>query len=372
MSESTEVIVLGAGVAGCATAYFLARDGVKVTVIEREAIGSFASGFALGLLNPLTGSGIPGPVQPMAEKAFKMHLDLWPTLQDESGVDFQAKTMPHLELCLTDDDITAEREELKLWEKADGFSAQWLKSEEVHRLESRFSQDVKGGILLEEVGMLDSYRYTLALAQAAEHYGAEIMHGEAVGLKSIGNRITGVRLKSGAIACDAVVVALGPWSGQVSSWLGLDIPVQPLKGQILYLEAPDPPLKYHVHGPCSFVHKADNLVWVGATEERADFDTHTTVEARDYLIHRALKMMPYLGQLRLVQQTACLRPVTPDSRPIIGKAPGWDGVYLATGAAKKGILLSPGIGRSTADLITKGETSLPIEPFAPERFTSPD
>jgi glycine oxidase len=268
--------------------------------------------------------------------------------------------------------MMAEREELKLWEKADGFSAQWLKSEEVHRLESRFSQDVKGGILLEEVGMLDSYRYTLALAQAAEHYGAEIMHGEAVGLKSTGNRITGVRLKSGAIACDAVVVALGPWSGQVSSWLGLDIPVQPLKGQILYLEAPDPPLKYHVHGPCSFVHKADNLVWVGATEERADFDTHTTVEARDYLIHRALKMMPYLGQLRLVQQTACLRPVTPDSRPIIGKAPGWDGVYLATGAAKKGILLSPGIGRSTADLITKGETSLPIEPFAPERFTSPD
>ncbi len=372
MPASTEVIILGAGVAGCATAYFLARDGVNVTVIEREAIGSGASGFALGLLNPLSGSGIPGPLQPMAETAFNMHLDLWPALQDESGVDFQAKTMPHIELCLTDDDMTAEREELKLWEKADGFSARWLTPEEVHRLEPGFSRDVKGGILLEEVGMLDSYRYALALAQAAEHYGAEIIHGEAVGLESTANRVTGVRLKSGTIACDAVVVALGPWSGHVSSWLGLDIPVQPLKGQIIYLQAPDPPLKYHVHGPCAFVHKADNLLWVGATEERADFDINTTVEARDYLIACALKMMPCLGQLELVRQTACLRPVTPDSCPIIGKAPGWDGVYLATGAAKKGILLSPGIGRATADLVTKGETSLPIEPFAPERFTSPD
>ena len=230
MSASTEVIVLGAGVAGCATAYFLARDGVHVTVIEREAIGSSASGFALGLLNPLTGRGIPGPVQPMAEQAFKMHLELWPMLEEESGVDFQAKTMPHIELCLTDDDLTAEREELKLWKKADGFSAQWLQPDEIHRLEPRFSQDVKGGILLEEVGMLDSYRYTLALAQAAEHYGARIMHGEAVGLKATGHRVTGVRLKSGEIACGAVVVALGPWSGHISSWLGLEIPVQPLKG----------------------------------------------------------------------------------------------------------------------------------------------
>ena len=113
MPTNTEVIILGAGVAGCATAYFLARDGVKVTVIEREAIGSGSSGFALGLLNPLSGSGIPGPLQAMAETAFNMHLELWPVLIDESGVDFQAKTMPHIELCLTDDDVTAEREEFK-------------------------------------------------------------------------------------------------------------------------------------------------------------------------------------------------------------------------------------------------------------------
>jgi glycine oxidase len=372
MPTNTEVIILGAGVAGCATAYFLAREGVKVTVIEREAIGSGSSGFALGLLNPLSGSGIPGPLQAMAETAFNMHLELWPVLKDESGVDFQAKTMPHIELCLTDAEVTAEREEFERWQKADGFSSRWLTPQEINRLEPRFSQDVKGGILLEEVGMLDSYRYTLALAQAAEHYGAAIMHGDAVGLLSTGRRVTGVRLKSGTIACDAVVVALGPWSGQVSDWLGLNIPVQPLKGQILYLQAPHPPLKFHVHGACSFVHKADDLLWVGATEERADFDTNTTVGARDDLVARALNMMPCLGQLGLVQQTACLRPVTPDFLPIIGKAPGWEGVCLATGAAKKGILLSPGIGRATADLVIKGETWLPIEHFAPERFTSPN
>jgi D-amino-acid dehydrogenase len=76
-----------------------------------------------------------------------------------------------------------------------------------------------------------------------------------------------------------------------------------------------------------------------------------------------------MSKARLSLQTACLRPVTPDWLPIIGRVPGWDNVYLATGAGKKGILLSPGIGKSVADLMTQGETSLSIGPFNPSRFT---
>jgi glycine/D-amino acid oxidase-like deaminating enzyme len=80
--------------------------------------------------------------------------------------------------------------------------------------------------------------------------------------------------------------------------------------------------------------------------------------------------MPAIAEASLVQHTACLRPVAPDHLPIIGKAPGWDNVYLATGGAHKGILLSPAMGKAIADLITTGTTTLAIAPCAPERFTA--
>jgi glycine oxidase len=280
--------------------------------------------------------------------------------------------MPNIELFLTAQDADDHQENTERWSQADGFRTQWLEPEDVHRLEPRVTQELYGALLLEDIGMLDSYRYTLALAQAAERHGATIRHGEVVGLKSDGGRVTGVKLSGSEIDCDAVVVALGPWSGQCSEWLGLSIPVEPLKGQMIYLEALDPPMKYHLHGPGSVVQKADGMVSIGATMESVGFDTETTVEARDYMMERALSIVPCLEEQKLVRQTACLRPVTPDSQPILGTAPGWEGVYLATGAEKKGILISPAIGRAIADLVLTGETSLPIEPFAPERFAKTD
>lgn len=368
MPSGTDVVIIGAGVAGCATAYYLAKDGVRVTVVEREAIGSCASGFALGLLNPLTGNGIPGPVQPIAELAFQMHVDLWPTLVEESGVDIQVRLMSHLEICLTDSDVELQKKECLRWANTDGFSAEWLEPDDLPKLDARFTRSVKGAVLLDKVAILDSYRFTLALAQAAESYGATFVNREVTGLTFEGDRVTGVVHTSGRLDCDSVVVAMGPWSKQASSWLGLNIPVTPLKGQILYLEGMTPPLDFHVHGPCSFVQKGDGMVWVGATEEQADFDATTTVSARDCLMERALTIMPGLGELRLLNQTACLRPITPDSGPILGAVPGLEGIYLATGAEKKGILLSPAIGRSVADLIMRGETDIPISPFGVDRF----
>jgi glycine oxidase len=372
MSTGTDVVVLGGGVAGCATAYFLARSGASVRVVERDAVGSCASGYALGLLNPLTGTGIPGPMAPFADAAFKLHKELWPVLREESGTDFQVHLTPHLELYHTPEEANDHEAERALWSEASGFHTEWIDAADVRRLEPRVTRDLYGAVLLEDVGVLDSYRYTLALWQAAEHHGATFVAGEAVGLKSAGGRVTGVRLSNREIDCDTVVVALGPWSGQCSEWLGLDIPVEPLKGQMIYLEGFDPPLRHHIHGPSSLVQKVDGMVWMGATLETAGFDLEETEEARDYLMERALTMVPGLEDQKLVRQTACLRPVTPDHQPILGKVPGWEGVYLATGAEKKGILISPGIGRAVADLVLTGETSLPIDPFAPERFAKTD
>ena len=83
---------------------------------------------------------------------------------------------------------------------------------------------------------------------------------------------------------------------------------------------------------------------------------------------RALRTMPCLSEFDVVRQTSCLRPVTPDRMPLVGRAPGWEGVYLATGGEKKGILLGPAMGQAIADMIITGETSLPVRPFGVERF----
>ena len=100
------------------------------------------------------------------------------------------------------------------------------------------------------------------------------------------------------------------------------------------------------------------------------FNQEKTESARQQIIQGVIKIIPDLAQAQLVLQTACLRPVTPDWLPIVGKATGWDNVYLTTGAGKKGILLSPGMGKATADLISQGSTILSIGPCAPDRFSS--
>ena len=161
---------------------------------------------------------------------------------------------------------------------------------------------------------------------------------------------------------------MGPWSELASSWLGYDIPVAPLKGEIIYLEGMDPHLEYHVHGACSIVYKADGLVWIAATQEHAGFDETVSVAARDTLMQTALAMMPGLSELKLVRQTACLRPLSSDKLMVLGKAPGWEGVYMATGAGRSGIILGPAMGRITADLVATGAAGMNIEAFDPGRF----
>ena len=114
----------------------------------------------------------------------------------------------------------------------------------------------------------------------------------------------------------------------------------------------------------------DGLNWCGTTEDWKGFDREPSQEVAREIRQRVARLVPDLADARLVQHTACLRPVTPDWLPVLGRAPGWDNVYLATGAGKKGILLAPGIGKSIADLLTTGETALSIQGFSPQRFAT--
>jgi glycine/D-amino acid oxidase-like deaminating enzyme len=104
--------------------------------------------------------------------------------------------------------------------------------------------------------------------------------------------------------------------------------------------------------------KPDGLIWAGTTEEDAGFDENATSAARDSIMEDLIKMAPGLWRAELVRQTACLRPVTPDGMPIVAKLPGWENVFVATGAGRKGILWSTGMSHILADLVTQGSTEV--------------
>ena len=369
MSDRTEVVVAGGGAMGCAVAYYLSRAGAASTIIERDGVASKASGFSAGVLNPLEGAGVPGPLAPLAIESFLMHKAMWDDLWDESGVDFQPRTVSTLRLAFDDSELEEMEEAFRAYEAAEGFSARYLDSTDLHALEPRVAQDAIGALYVHGNTALDSYLYTLALSTAARRRGAELRSASLSGLRTSGGRVDGVVTDSGEIGCEALVLAMGPWTAQAERWLGLPIPVGPLKGEILRVRLPGPELEHDlIYGHSSLYARSDGLAWIGATEEHRGFDAAPSDEARRSLLADGARIMPAVADAEIVRHTACLRPLTPDWLPIAGRVPGWDNVYLATGAGKKGILLSPGIGKAVADMIVHDTTVLPVDAFSLERF----
>jgi len=363
-----DVAIVGAGAMGCATAYFLTKAGLRVVMVERDGIASHSSGFAFGGLQPASGAGVPGPVLSLGKEAFRIHVHLWEALQEETGVDTYFRVTSTLYLARNEEEVRTIRGRL-VWQKEAGFQAEWLDADACCALEPRLLPSLLGGVLLQGGGLVESYRYTSTLALATERRGMLLRSGELVGLKVEGNRVKSLVLSSGELSCGQVVLAMGPWMGQVASWLHVPMPVRPLKGQIIHLDASGAGLTHRLSwGDDYAATKEDGRVWVGTTEEDVGFDERITEEAKAQIIPSLLSVAPSLADAQLVDQTACLRPLSADGLPIIGGIPGYTNAYVATGAGRKGILLSAATGRIIADLILKGQSDIPYADFTLDRF----
>ena len=167
-----------------------------------------------------------------------------------------------------------------------------------------------------------------------------------------------------------VVLAMGPWAGYASSWCRFNIPVSPLKGQILRLQHAGPPIKTSLHWSGSNVFtKPDGLTWAGTNEEDVGFNEEVTTEAREKIMSDLIKMAPSLSEAQLVRQTACLRPLSVDGLPIVGKVPGWSNLFINTGAGREGFWWSASMSYGLVDLMLEGKTEVPgLEFLDPGRF----
>ena len=353
-TDKADVIVVGAGVIGCAIAYLLSKEGMKVVIVDKDGLADHASGTAPGLLSRFS-LARDGVMTSLGRQSYQMHEELYPQLKEESGLDYYFRETASMRLAFNEEEVAELKLRVDLVRKKGFKRVRWLDRDDVLNLESRVSPEVLGATYQEGADM-ESYRFALALVQAAEKKGAEVRSGEVIGLTRNGTKATALELSSRSIHGEHIILAMGPWAGMASSWLGVPVPVRPLRGHAQWVRMPGAPFVYGMSCSGNYLlitTKRDGLTYLGSTHEEAGFDDQPTDEGIDYILKGALTMVPSLMDVELVRRTACLRPLSADELPIIGKVPGWDNVYLATGHGAQGILLSTVTARIITDLAVK-------------------
>ena len=382
MAGSSDVVVVGAGVIGCSVAYYLAKNGASVTILEREAVGSGASAHATGSLSLLGAEFSPGPSFQFALAAHHEFPELVNDLEEATGMNLLYQRRPSLRLALDEDEETLIRD-LMAWQQ-EHVPMRWIGPSEVLEIEPRLTSELRGAIYEDTSSQLDSYRLTLALAHAAELKGAQLLNRQVTSLITSGAKVTGVRTAAGEVACGTVVMAAGVWCPPFGEALGFNVPVRPLKGERLLLRFAGDPLPVLISSPKRghMISRLDGFLSVGSTGGRdydkeelflgEEFDRQPTEGAKVELLRRAIDVFPALEDAELVQQLAGSRPLSPDHFPIIGPVPGWEGIVLATGHGTKGVHLGPVTGRTVAEFILGGSQRVPalIESFSPSRFSA--
>jgi glycine oxidase len=370
MSRLSDVVVIGGGAIGGSVAWSLARRGLSVTVVEAGRIGRGASWAAAGALVPELHPDDPPAVTELASAS----LALWPEWADEIedrtglGLSFRRDGLltvwvdpdaPHLPPELATEPL----------HRSPG-PGQLLTAAEVRALEPLLTGPILGGVFFPDDGQVDNARLAPALARAATDLGVRFLTGTPVAaVTGSGGRCTGVRTAGGvAIAAGAVVLAAGAWSGPLARASGIDLAVEPWRGQMLAFDAVMRPVRRVVFcGELVLVPRAHGPLVVGTTFEPVGFDARVTLAGLHQILARADRLAPGLGDLPLSRSWAGLRPGTPDHLPYLGPLPGWEGLFAATGHGRKGIILAPITGELLARALLDHDLDPRLAPCLPGR-----
>src|SRR5499433_1401555 len=324
------IVIIGGGIIGCAIAERLTRERRhEVLLLERETLGSHASGSAAGLLTPY--GELDASVFDLAARSLAMFPDVVERAERSGiGVEFRAQEVITPALTVG--------EERRL-HRGPG---RWLDLKEARVEEPGLSPRVRGAAVF-PAAQVTPIRLVRALARTAAMQGAEIREGAPVGAVSVrSGRVLGVHTADGRVKADVVVLAAGPWSPTLASPLGIPLEVRPSRGQLVVLRPTRSVLRRMLTWRSSYlVPKPDGTVVAGSTEEDVGFDDRTTVEGVAGLLEFAIRAVPALGAGAVERASAALRPMTSDGRPVIGPPPDFPNLVVATGHGANGILLAP-------------------------------
>lgn len=359
--SSYDTVVVGGGAIGLSCAWRITQRGRSVLVAERDRPGAGASGVAAGMLAPITEAdfGEEGLLRANLASAA-----LWPgfaaELAELSGLPSGLRESGAL-VVAADRDDAEELRRLHGFQRRLGLEAEWLTPSAARRAEPGLSPRIAGAIHAPQDHRVDPRAVVAALTVAVERAGGEVAAGtEVESLDRSGVTLAG----RGRVQADNVVLAAGCWSAALT-----DVPVRPVKGQVLHCRTrgPEPLCTRVVRSPrCYVVDRGDGRVVIGATVEERGFDVRVTAEGVFRLLEAAIEVLPDVEELVFEGATAGLRPATPDNLPLVGLAE--DGLVLATGHYRNGVLLAPLTAQAVAALVCGEPAPADAAPFAPRRL----
>jgi len=381
-----DAVVVGGGVIGLACAWRLAQRGAEVAVVERGEPGAGATRVAAGMLAPVGELTFGEPeLLELTLEAARLYPQFVAELEAATGESTGYERLGALHVAL-DRDEAAQLRRVHDLQRSLELEAEWLPPRRCRDLEPGLTPSFHGGVFAPGEAAVDPRALTRGLLAACEAEGVEVRTGtEVVDGIFEGERVTGVQTRGrhgseekvrralsphtgdNSIRAETVVLANGAWSG-AADWLPDHArpPVRPVKGQVIELRGRDPePVARHILASerVYLVPRPDGRLVVGATVEEMGFDTAVTAGGVHELLREAYRLLPDVAEMELVGATAGLRPGTPDNLPLVG--PGAiDGLVLATGHFRNGILLAPLASQAVADLLTGDRRSSFVAPRA--------
>jgi glycine oxidase len=363
-----KVCVVGGGIIGCATAWELARAGCAVTLFERATPGAEASSAAAGLLAPL-GDTPDSAFARLALASWRLYPSLSEELRELTGIDVEYVTRGTIYPLLSVDDVR--RAEARVADRLDAiYGIEVWDTADVRANEPALSTHVRGAMFVGADHWVNNQRLTVAYAQAAIAAGVVLRAGASVSRVAVEvGRARGVVAEGELWEADTVVLTAGAWTGELVASFGGRLPIEPKRGQMLALGHVPAVLNRCVHGDDVYlVPRPSGELLVGATVERVGFQRGVTAEGIAGLLAAAIELCPLLGALPITRTWWGFRPWAPDSLPVLGPWPGVDGLWVATGHYRNGILLAPITARVMTQWITMGQPGMEIEDFIPARF----
>jgi len=352
-----DVVVIGGGVIGLSCAWRLAQDGARVVVLERGEPGGGATRVAAGMLAPVGELTFGEPeLLRLTLVAARLYPEFVAELEAASGETTGYERLGALHVAL-DRDEAAQLRRVHDLQRSLELEAEWLPPRRCRDLEPGLTPSFHGGVLAAGEAAVDPRALTKALLAACAAEGVEVRTGtEVVDAIFESDRLVGVQTASDEeIRADTLVLAGGAWSGAMG-WLPDEArpAVRPVKGQVVELRTREPRRSPTRHILAServyLVPRADGRLVVGATVEEMGFDTAVTAGGVHELLREAYRLLPEVAEMELVDAAAGLRPGTPDNLPIV--VPGAiEGLVLATGHYRNGILLAPLAAQTVADLV---------------------
>jgi glycine oxidase len=367
MTRNFEAVIAGGGLIGGAIALELALAGVRVAVFDQGEPGREASWAGAGILSPAPESPATIPLVPLGKVSMALYPEFVARVEEVSGHDVGFRARGGLE-ALFSRDAARELSTHVALQHGWGLKAEALSAEDARELEPGLSPEVEAAVLRPDEASVDNRELTQAVLKAARKSGAETFaHRKVKGIWREKGYCAGLQLENEKVSAKWTIIAAGSFSANITGVDGY-APVRPAKGQMVALRAERLKIERVLWSDKIYlVPRNDGRILAGATVEYVGFDKKVTVGGLRKILDGAIELVPDLAQAEVEETWAGLRPDSPDHLPILGPAE-IEGLVIATGHFRSGILLTPITARLIREWITEQSVSVDWERFNPLRF----